>query len=139
MAKEKGSVRPVNLYVVDTDILIDHLRGVKEAFCFLEDLLKKGDEPYYSTISKAEIYAGIRPGEEEKTARLFSLLNACPVSDEIAERAGHLTLRFRDSQGLELPDAIVAATSIELGCELVTRNKKHYNVADVRVLVPYKH
>lgn len=128
----------MNLYVIDTDILIDHLRGVKEAFCFLEDLLIRGDEPYYSTITKAEIYAGIRPGEEKKTARLFGLLNSYPLSDEIAERAGRLTQRFRDSQGLELPDAIVGATSIELGCELVTRNRKHYDLPEVKVLVPYE-
>lgn len=129
----------MNLYVVDTDILIDHLRGVKEAFCFFEDLLKKGDEPYYSTISKAKIYAGIRPGEEGKTARLFGLLNAYPLTDEVAERAGYLTLRFRDSQGLELPDAIVAATSIELGCELVTRNRRHYDIPEIKILIPYEY
>jgi predicted nucleic acid-binding protein len=83
-----------------------------------------GDEPYYSTITKAEIYAGIRPGEEEKIAMFFGLPNAYLLTNEVAERAGCLILKFRDSQGLELPDAIVAATSIELGCELATRNKK---------------
>jgi hypothetical protein len=42
LAEEKGSVELANLYVVDTDILIDHLKGVKEVLSFLEDLLRRG-------------------------------------------------------------------------------------------------
>jgi predicted nucleic acid-binding protein len=137
LAKERGSIEVLKIYLVDTDILIDHLRGISEALSFFEKRLKEGDEIYYSTISKAEIYVGIRPKEEETTKKLFGLLNPYSVTDKVAEKAGRLVLKYGKKKNLQLPDAIVAASSMELGCELITRNIKDYDLPDVKVLAPY--
>ena len=40
--------------------------------------------------------------------------------------------------GMELADAIVAATAFVAGAEVVTRNVKHYPMGDVQIVSPYE-
>jgi predicted nucleic acid-binding protein len=46
------------LMVVDTDVLIDYLRGVENAVASVAESV---DEIVISTVSVAELYAGVRP------------------------------------------------------------------------------
>src|SRR3990172_11911608 len=74
--------------LVDTDILIHFLRGRREAKNFLSSLLDRS-QILCSSITVAEIFAGIRHGEEEKTRALIDNLEVLDVTREIAEKAGH--------------------------------------------------
>jgi len=69
--------------LVDTDILIDFLRGKTAAKEFLMSALPDG-VIYCSTITVAEIYAGMKDPEREKTSRLIDSLNVVDVTREIA-------------------------------------------------------
>ncbi len=60
-----------------------------------------------------------------------------PLSEEIAVAAGDMLRTYRRSHGTELGDALIAATAVELGATLVTRNVKHYPMPAVAVLRPY--
>ncbi|MCZ6679607.1 MAG: PIN domain-containing protein, partial [Candidatus Poribacteria bacterium] len=50
--------------VIDTDVLIDLLRGKLPARNYLRQRRSAGDQLCYSVITKAELYAGLRSGEE---------------------------------------------------------------------------
>ena len=65
--------------VIDTDILIDFLRGKLEARDFLF-ALPDDAMPCCSVITIAEIYAGMRESERERTQELINSLIALPVT-----------------------------------------------------------
>lgn len=73
---------------IDSDILIDHLRGYRSALDFIDTLTTDDVKVCFSVISEAEIYANVRPGEERAIEALFDSLNRVAVSGEIARKAG---------------------------------------------------
>lgn len=119
--------------IVDTDILIHFLRGRREAKDFLSSLLNRS-QVHCSSITVAEIFAGIRPGEEEKTRALIDNLEVLDVTREIAEKAGQYRRSIR-SQTLELDDCLIAATAFIHRSVLATGNGKHYPMRDIEVRV----
>ncbi|RMD59323.1 type II toxin-antitoxin system VapC family toxin [Candidatus Parcubacteria bacterium] len=135
MNESKDSAWPS--YLIDSDVLIDHLRGYRQALDFLNSLFQDGAEVYFSVISEAEIYSNVRPGEISAVRALFSSLTRLDVSGEIARKAGEYRAQYLPSHSLALPDALIAATAFVVGADLITRNVRHYPMADVRVVEPY--
>jgi len=100
--------------LVDTDVLVDHMRGARE-FRSSPDLV------YYSILTRAELFAG-RPDQEEGVRGLLATLTEVGVNQEIAENAG----RIRRTTGVDLADAIIAATALHLEVPVVTRNRRDF-------------
>lgn len=99
--------------LVDTDVFIDHLRGAAE--------LKAGRHRlHYSVITRAELFAGT--AASDVVAKLLDPLRELVVNRAIAERAG----RVRRETGIRLPDALIAATALEHGLELASRNTRDF-------------
>jgi predicted nucleic acid-binding protein len=61
--------------VVDTSVLIDHLRGVDGARDSLRNAAKAGERLVASVMTKIEVLAGMRVGEEPATRRLLDSLD----------------------------------------------------------------
>ena len=113
--------------LVDTSVLIDHLRGDKAAHGALAAAVDAGDRLVYSVVTKVEILAGMRAGEEMATRRLLDALDRLDVDDPIAERAGFLASRYlRSHPGVDPIDFIIAATAELHRATLWTRNLKHF-------------
>lgn len=100
--------------LVDTDVLVDHLRRG-------HSLEPVGDQLHYSTISRAELFAG-RATEEDVVARLLAPLVEHGVDTAISEAGG----RIRRASGLALPDALIAASALLSDLPLLTRNRRHF-------------
>lgn len=111
--------------LIDTDVLIDHLRGARR--------LRLGDDAiHYSVMSRCELYAG-RPAEEARIDRLLAPFRELGVDRGIAERAG----RLRRDTAVRTPDAIIAATAIEHGLTLRSRNRRDFDaIPDLRLEAP---
>jgi len=124
-------------YLIDTDVLIDHLRGYPQARAYLEERHKEGDLLDCSVITRAELFSGLRPGEEGQVRALLDSLQEVPVDRAIAEEAGAYRRRFGKGHELLLPDALVAASAKERGATLVTLNVKHFPMEDIPILSPY--
>lgn len=113
--------------LVDTSVLIDHLRGEQAARRALADAARHGERLACSVVTKVEVLAGMRPQEETPTRRLLSALDWIPVDDAIAEEAGALANRFlRSHPGVDPVDFVIAATADLHGASLWTRNVKHF-------------
>lgn len=109
--------------LVDTDIFIDHLRGMVE-------LKPARHRVHYSVITRAELFAGAT-GTDLAT-RVLAPFREIPVDRPIAERAG----RIRRESGLRLPDALIAATALERRFGLATRNRNDFEqVRGLRIRV----
>ena len=115
--------------LVDTDILIDFLQGRERARGFLSARLEEA-LIYCSAITVAEIFAGMKEHEREKTVALIESLHILAVTREIAERAGTYK-RDENRQSLELDDCFIAATAFVIGAVLATGNGKHYPMEDI--------
>lgn len=125
-------------FLVDTDILIDHLRGYPRARAFLEERYRENDDLYCSVITRAELFSGLRPGEEEEVRALLNSLKEIPIDRFVAEEAGAYRRKFRRSHQLLLPDALIAASCKVKGSTLVTLNVKHFPMKDLSIFAPYK-
>jgi len=118
--------------VVDTDVLIDALRGRDAAKTFLLEATARA-VPCCSVISVAEIHAGMHPEEREVTATLLDGLVILPVTRSIAELAGYLKRRTK-TRRLELADCLIAATALVEGAVLATGNARDYPMPEVTVM-----
>jgi predicted nucleic acid-binding protein len=111
-------------FLLDTDVLVDFLRGYKKAVTFVH---ANSSRIILSAIVVAELYAGIR-GEAELAAleNFVSLFRVIPVTSEIAKRGGLYKRDYGKSHGIGLADAIIAATREAENADLKTLNSKHY-------------
>lgn len=123
-------------YLVDTDVLIDVLRGKAKICHFLDSLHRKGSSLFYSPITKAEVFHGIREGEEKEINLLFQSMECIPITDEIGEKAGAYLKAFHSSHNVHLGDSLIAATVHINGSILLTFNRKHYPMKDIKVVIP---
>ena len=114
--------------VLDTSVLIDHLRGRPAAATkIIPSAIARGDELWSSYVVRAELLAGMRAGEEAATRDLMRLVSWVEVDESISETAGALGRRYlRSHPGIEVADLIVAALVQELDAELKTTNLKHF-------------
>jgi predicted nucleic acid-binding protein len=121
--------------LLDTDILIDYLRGQADAVSFLG----KSTQPLrVSCVTVAELYVGVREGKEREVLdRFLSLLEILEINKESAVQAGLWRQKYGKSHGTGLMDALIAATALHSGSTLTTLNAKHFPMLDA-VLVPYK-
>src|ERR1035441_5251569 len=82
----------------------------------------------------AEIWHGARPSEHAILNALFSALTCVPIDAEIGRRAGESLRLHAKSHGVELGDALIAASASVHQLTLWTRNRKHYPMRDVSFL-----
>lgn len=113
--------------LIDTSVLIDHLRGNEAACRLLVDAVRAGDQLWSVTVVRTEVLAGMRKGEEEATFALLEQLQWADVTVETADRAGALARRYLKSHpGIDTIDSIIAAAAEQLGAVLKTQNVKHF-------------
>jgi len=114
--------------VLDTSVLVDHLRGSTAATEYLASL---DERPACSEISRIEVIQGLRSSERKAADELFELLSWVPVGEDVARRAGALGRRWRRSHpGIGVADLAIAATAEEIEAGLATRNVKHFPMFD---------
>jgi predicted nucleic acid-binding protein len=109
--------------------LIDALRNRNQRRRLLAGLVASGHVLATSTVNIAEVFAGLRPGEEQATRAFLACLDLFPVSAAIAESAGQLKAAFRrEGHKRSILDMMVAATALENGFPLATDNRKDFQV-----------
>lgn len=126
--------------VVDTSVIIGHLRGDAACSGFLESQARTGADLGVSAVTWAEVLAESHLDEEAEAVaiRLLRSLRTLPVTVAIATQAGRLVRAWRRSHGLGLPDAFIAASALEHDSPLVTLDQRHFGcVPGLVVLAPY--
>lgn len=113
------------MILVDTDVLIWHLRGRPRAGAWLRAARQRGPLAI-SAVSVAELTGGMRTGERREVRGLLSAFTTEPVTDAVARRAGDLMREYRRSHSIGLGDYLIAATVLERGHELATLNLRHF-------------
>lgn len=122
-----AGLSPTAPVLVDSNILIDLLRGSRRAIATLEPLLDRS----ISIVTWIELMSGPHQSESAIIAVLndFGLL---PLTSEIA----HAAAVVRREHRLKLPDAVIVATARVHDRVLLTRDRK--DLAGLDVFTPYE-
>ena len=110
--------------LVDTDVIIDLLKGVKPA----RDLFKsKNIDIYCSILSKKELLSksGLSNSERKRIMGLMLKLKVLKIDKDIHNRYMLLVNKYGERQG-SIVDYVIAATACVKNLPLLTRNRKHF-------------
>lgn len=120
-------------FLIDSDVIIWHLRGQAKTKELLANLQRAG-VPACSSFSILEVQIGVKEGEEEKTTLFLNSLKIYEVDRDIANEAARYVREYKKKGiTLSLPDAVIAATCVIYELILVTYNPKHYFIPDLRL------
>ena len=124
---------------VDADVLIWHLRGDARATGFLRQLAADpAYELWLGAMQRAEIVCFMRPHEEAATVLLLSQLRTAAVDQGIVDDAARLYRHWHPNHGIDLHDALLAATAMRTGGRIYTLNLEHYPMPEVTVTRPWR-
>ncbi len=121
------------MILVDTNILIDYLRGVKKA----EDFVQRQGKTNLaiSTVVAMELYQGCLNRREFATIRKELVgFNEIKLNKTVGEVALKLSEQFALSHTMGIPDTLIAATALVYDLELHTYNLKDFSfIAGIKV------
>jgi predicted nucleic acid-binding protein len=113
--------------LVDSDVLIEHLRGQATARDWLVSARQSSGPLAISVVSLTEVAGGMRQPEQREVMRLLGSMQRFEVTEQVAWRAATLTQEYRRSNsGIGLGDYLIAATALTEGLELATLNIRHF-------------
>jgi len=121
------------MILIDSDVLIWLTRGHAGAKTRLAQL-----NPWrISTITYLELAQGCRSKEELQRAKrglAVQQTEILPLTPTISERAMALIDAHALANGLQLADALIAATALEHNLTLLTGNTKHFGaIGDLKL------
>ena len=123
--------------LVDTDVMVDVLRNYPPALEWMR--AQAAEALVMPGFVLLELIEGCR--DKESQERVLRLAGGCDVawlSDDGANSALHLFAEHRLANGLDMIDALVGQTALELGVPLLTFNQKHYAcIPGLMVEAPY--
>ena len=124
--------------IVDTDIIIDYLKGVKPA----RELFKSKDIVIYcSILSKKELLSkvGLSDSERKKIMNLILSLKVLKIDNDINQKYMLLINRYGERQS-SIVDYLIAATAWAKNLPLLTRNIKHFKkIKEIKLSPVYEY
>lgn len=116
----------MNDILIDTSVIIDHLRIPDKSSSLLYKLAHKRIPLFISIITHTELYSGKSVWEHKNAQKelelLMSGLTILPLTQSISGQAG----KIRAQQAIHLFDAIIAGTALEHSLILATLNEKDF-------------
>lgn len=121
--------------LLETDVAVDYLRGQADAVAYVNGLT---GAVMLSAMTVAELYAGVRDGDERTALAAFvSAFQIIAVDSGVAAQSGLYRRDYGKSHGTGLADALIAATAQAAGATLATLNTRHFPMLP-KVIVPYR-
>ncbi|HCM37468.1 TPA: hypothetical protein DIS61_02370 [Patescibacteria group bacterium] len=127
--------RNAEVMIVDTDVLVQILRGRNETKSFLQSL---NEDIKVSRLTVLEIIKGVRSKTElHKVKKQLNSLagEVVEIDEEISFLASEIFERFYHSYGIGIIDSFIAATALLTDERLVTLNRKHFQFINGLTLV----
>lgn len=110
--------------LLDTDIIIDSLKGVRAA----KELFRtKGIDLYCSILTKKELLSkkGLKNSERKRIINLLARTKVLRIDDDISDKFFSL-MKIYGENPRYTADYIIAATAWSKKLPLLTRNRKHF-------------
>ena len=114
------------MVLCDTNIIIELFKGNKETISIVERIGINNIS--ISSITEMELYFGaLNKTELNKIKKSLRSLDVIQIDPMISQKAVDLIEKYAKSHHLNIPDSIIAATSLVYGIELFTYNVKDFN------------
>ena len=124
----------MNTYLLDSSVIIDVLNNKRARDTLLLRLLAEGHLLACCALNVAEVYAGMRSHEQARTDVLVDSLQYVEITRHIAKHAGRLKFEWaRKGVTLSTPDTTIAAVALAHKLILITDNRKHYPMPELRL------
>lgn len=107
--------------LLDSVILIDHLKGIDKATRFILKL--QPEQTAISVITRAEILTGLEEDDKKAVVPLLDQYQLLIIDQPVADMAADLLRVHR----WKLPDAFQAALALHYKIKLTTRNTKDFD------------
>ena len=121
-------------YLLDTTVLIDHLRGRKPAVDYITGIAQQGHQLCVCCINIAELYSGLSVEQGASARKLMDSLGYCDITSEIAMQAGAYRYEFAQRGiSLSVADTLIAAAARANEAVIVTANVRDYPMKDIEV------
>jgi predicted nucleic acid-binding protein len=119
-------------YLLDSDAVIDYLRGIADSLVVIRGLGDAGDLLCVCDVVLAEVYSGLRPEDRSSAGVLLDTLHYLPTSPEAARQAGEWRYHYA-RRGVVLPatDILIAATAHAHQASVLTGNTDDYPMPEV--------
>jgi predicted nucleic acid-binding protein len=122
-------------HLLDSDGVIDVLKGVADTIALLQSLGQQGNTLCLSDVVLGEVYAGLHPQDEADAERFLSTLEYLPTSDTAARQAGRWRYAYeRRGRVLSLTDCLIAATAVEHQANLVSGNARDFPMPELTIV-----
>jgi len=117
----------MEINLLDTNVLIEILKGNQKTIDRVKDL---NGILAISSISRMELYYGaFNKAEIEQIEKFTSLFEIIQINEAISLEATRLVKTFAKSHNLDIPDSLIAATTLLNNAGLLT-----YNIKDFRFI-----
>jgi tRNA(fMet)-specific endonuclease VapC len=115
------------MFIADTDVLIDFLRGVGEAERIVIEL--STGRLCTTAITAFELWAGSKsPQQVAAVESLLAAVTVLPLDGSSARRAGEVRRDLeRGGRTIGMADSLIAGIALNHEAILITRNRKHYD------------
>jgi tRNA(fMet)-specific endonuclease VapC len=128
-------------YLLDSDVIIDDIRGSVAARQLVERLSAEGIA--ISGMSYGELWEGIamdraNASVQEELEEILLPFTIHWLDRETMQRYGEIRAHLRTwGQLIPAPDILIASTALQHGLTLITRNHRHFSrIPDLRVITP---
>ena len=119
-----------NLMILcDTNVIIEILKGNEKTIKTIESIGLKNIA--ISSVTVMELYFGaLNKRELSKIKKHLKALNIVHFDNDVSELAVSMVESYSKSHGLQIPDAIIAATALSFEMKLFTLNLKDFKYID---------
>ena len=123
------------MVLCDTNIFISVFNGREDTIQILKEL--GVENIVISSITVMELYQGMgNKGELAEMKKRLKFYGVIHMDREISEKSVKLITRYKLSNNLQIPDAIIAATSVVKNLSLFTYNRKDFDYIESINLYP---
>ena len=123
--------------IFDSDVIVWGLRGNKRAAITVD----MTEDRVISIVSVIEVYQGARSKSELREIQKFLRqldFRVSPLSESIGIRAAAIVEEHSLASGIELGDALIAATALDAAESLCTGNLKHFRPIKNLSCIPFR-